>query len=190
MRKAPLQRTRGSEHGVAAIEFALIFPLLLVMFFAIVNLSQYISVNRKLTVTANLVADLVTRKKDVTQADLNDVFIAAQLSLRPLDAGNVRVDVHRLKKVGTGLDWKKSSTGGTACSVPTKANYTTLLNATDLIVVVVCMPSFDEPVDTNTTSIVGNFFLRLAPPRQEVAMRPRLGTTLKFCNTATPPVCS
>lgn len=184
-----LKHARRETRGVAAIEFAIIFPLLLMIFFVIVNLSQYVSMNRKLTVTANLVADLVTRKKEITQSDLDDFFVAAELSLRPVEISGVRIDVHKFAKGGA--DWTKSSPGGAACRAPTRTNYTTLLNATDLIVVVVCMPSFDAPASVSSPAAIGNFFQIFAPPRQEVVMRPRLGTTLKFCTTeGTPTTCT
>ncbi len=175
---------RNGEHGIAAVEFGIIFPVLLMLFFVVVNLSQYVSLNRKLTVAANLVADLVTRQKEVTQADIDDYILAAQMSLRPLDASKVRIDIHRYTKASGASDWTKSSTGGVACSAPSKVNYNTLLDATDVVVAVVCMSSFDAPGRVSSPSAVGNFFQIFAPPRQEVVMRPRLGTTLKFCSTS------
>lgn len=169
--------------GVAAIEFALIFPLLLTLFFVMVNLSQYISVNRRLTVAANLVADLVTRNKEITQALIDDYVVAAKLSLLPLDTTQLRVDVYNFQTPGGGQRWYKSSSSGTPCSAPSPTKYSTLTATTDVVVVVICLPSFTAPARVTSPSAIGSYFQIFSAPRQEVAMRPRLGTTLKFCTT-------
>lgn len=169
--------------GVAAIEFALIFPLLLTLFFVMVNLSQYVSVNSRLTVAANLVADLVTRNKEITQALIDDYVVAAKLSLLPLDTTQLRVDVYNYYGTSVSQRWHKYSSSGTACSAPSTAKYKTLAETTDVVVVVICLPSFTAPAQVTSPSAIGNYFQIFSAPRQEVAMRPRLGTTLKFCTT-------
>lgn len=154
----------------------MVLPLLIVLFFVIVNLSQYITMNRRLSVAANVVADLVTRNKQVTGTTLNDYLAAAQIALWPVSTANLRVDIYAYRQNTSGkLDWTKSLGTGAACTAPTKTQYTTLLNTTDVIVAVVCMP-FVAPLNT---AFLGQAFATSFPqPRQEAVMRPRMSIFL------------
>ncbi len=49
--------------GIAAVEFALIVPIMLCMFIGTVELSQAITVDRRVTQVASTTADLVARQK-------------------------------------------------------------------------------------------------------------------------------
>ena len=53
--------------GVAAIEFAIVFPILLMLLFGIINVVQDLAMSRRITAAAELVADLVTRRDTTIQ---------------------------------------------------------------------------------------------------------------------------
>ena len=58
---ARLARTfAGNRRGVAAIEFALIAPLLLVMYFVTMEIAPAIDSNKKVGRAASMIADVVT----------------------------------------------------------------------------------------------------------------------------------
>lgn len=190
----PPECARSNSRGVAAIEFALVFPVLLILFFVMVNLSQHITMNRRLAVTANLVTDLVTRNRTVQPSDLIDYFEAARLALRPAGTGSLAIDIYGYQRDATGSfvisRWKKfltNGTGGTpvaataaSCTAPNTNNYKTLIKSSDIIVTVVCM-NFNAPVPAYGTT---QFFGPLTRMRHEVVMRPRLATSLE-CNPTT-----
>ena len=54
---ARLPRFKSDENAVAAVEFALILPLLIVLYIGTAELTQAISVNRKVTHLASSLAD-------------------------------------------------------------------------------------------------------------------------------------
>ena len=56
-----LARFRKDQSGVAALEIAFIMPFLLFLYFGLVDLTAMISLNRKVTYSASVVADLVTQ---------------------------------------------------------------------------------------------------------------------------------
>ena len=72
MRK-PLSLIAGfvrDRRANVAIEFAFIVPLMLTMFFGMVEFSSGIAVNRKVTLAARNMSDLVSQSSTVTDTDL------------------------------------------------------------------------------------------------------------------------
>ncbi len=58
--------------GIAAVEFAFVVPIMLCMFIGVVELSQAITVDRRVSHVASSTADLVARQRNVTSSILND----------------------------------------------------------------------------------------------------------------------
>ena len=56
-----LGRLAGDERGVSAVEFAMLLPLMLTLYLGAVEISQGIGADRKVTLTARTVADLVSQ---------------------------------------------------------------------------------------------------------------------------------
>jgi Flp pilus assembly protein TadG len=75
-------RWRADERGVAAIEAAIVFPLLVLIFLGMVEMGQAFTVKRRVQSVASTTADLVAQSQSVTTSDLNDIAsIGAQLML-------------------------------------------------------------------------------------------------------------
>ena len=55
-----LRRLIGDERGVSAVEFALLLPLMLTLYLGAVEVSQGIGADRKVTLTARTIGDLVS----------------------------------------------------------------------------------------------------------------------------------
>jgi len=76
-----------NSQAVAAVEFALIAPILLVLFIGSVELSLLISVDRKISRTSSAVADLVAQQSDYTTAaqreELRAIFGATDRIMYP-----------------------------------------------------------------------------------------------------------
>ena len=53
------------RRGLAAIEFAMIVPIMLVMFFGTVELSSGVAVDRKVTLVARTLSDLTSQSSSV-----------------------------------------------------------------------------------------------------------------------------
>lgn len=69
--------------GLAAVEFAFIVPLMLVMFFGTVELSSGVAVDRKVTLVARTLSDLTSQSTTVTDTDLKNFFAASYGILTP-----------------------------------------------------------------------------------------------------------
>ncbi len=88
----------ANSRGIAAIEMAFIMPFLLFLYFGLVDLTSMISINRKLTYSASVVADLVTQNDStVTETNIVDYVNAAELIMKPTPITGVRVEVYQFR---------------------------------------------------------------------------------------------
>lgn len=87
---AAVRRFLAAENGVAAVEFALTMPLMIVLYFGSVEASRALGYDRRLTSAASALGDLVAQTKgDLTMAELNDLFAAAEITVAPYDASEL-----------------------------------------------------------------------------------------------------
>lgn len=107
------RRFRRAEKGVAAVEFALVFNLIMIpMYFGLVELTVGLSMDRKMTAMSRSLADLTSRASSVSTADLGNIFAAASSIMQPYDSTNVEMVLTSvLVKPGSGgavvgsVDW-------------------------------------------------------------------------------------
>lgn len=82
--RALARRLRADKGGVAAVEFALIVPIMFLMFIGAVELSQAITVDRRVTQVASSAADLVARaEKQISQNEIGDILKVGGYVLEP-----------------------------------------------------------------------------------------------------------
>ncbi|MBB4304645.1 Flp pilus assembly protein TadG [Rhodobium orientis] len=87
------RRFRRDLAGIAAVEFALLAPILITTFIGTVELSEAITVNRKITQTASTLADLVTQETQMTDDEISNVFSATETVMSPYDATGLKIVV-------------------------------------------------------------------------------------------------
>jgi Flp pilus assembly protein TadG len=68
-----LKRAGRDEKGVAAVEFGLIAPVLLLMLVGTIEVSRAVSMDRRFGTVTSMVADLVAREKTITSGDVNSI---------------------------------------------------------------------------------------------------------------------
>lgn len=93
-----LARLRGDTRGVAAIEFALILPLLVTIYFGLTELVRAIDTGRKTTLYARTIADLSGRATNgsPTATDMVAILNAAGPIMRPYPTTALQVAVHAM----------------------------------------------------------------------------------------------
>jgi Flp pilus assembly protein TadG len=69
--------------GIAAIEFAFILPIMLVMFFGTVEFSSGLAVDRKVSLVARALANLTSQGTQATSTDLTNYFGAGNKIMTP-----------------------------------------------------------------------------------------------------------
>lgn len=90
---ARIRGLRASQTGVAAVEFALILPVLIVLLFGLFETTQAVTADRKLTLLARSLADLSSRDSEVTNSDMTTIFSASAAIMRPFDASGLEMVV-------------------------------------------------------------------------------------------------
>ena len=78
-----LRATRDRQ-GVAAVEFALIAPLLILLFFGMTELSAAIIAGRHTNHASSAMGDLVAQCSNINDSDLSNVFSASTDIMSPL----------------------------------------------------------------------------------------------------------
>jgi Flp pilus assembly protein TadG len=78
-----IARLVADRRGVAALEFALIAPLLMSMYFVTMEVGQGIETNKKVGRTASMIADLVTQQQSTTKADLEAILRIGDALIQP-----------------------------------------------------------------------------------------------------------
>jgi Flp pilus assembly protein TadG len=73
----------ADRRGVAALEFALIAPLLLSMYFVTMEVAQGIEANKKVGRIASMTADLVTQQQTMSKAELEAIMTIGASIVQP-----------------------------------------------------------------------------------------------------------
>lgn len=177
-----------NDAGVAAIEFVIVLPVLLLLFFGMINLTSYISTLRKTNAAAELVTDLVSRHDEtITSSDIDEYFNAAALLFLPASGDGVQVQLYNYhdddKNGVADLRWGKFKTAGTCTAPNTSApEIVTMLADSDVLIAVACIPGYTAPARFPGLPT-------LAVPQKSVALRPRQSDELSCtdCPPVTPP---
>ncbi|GEM_PF-803557 len=114
MRKLFMRTTRRhvrDEQGVAAIEFAFILPILLILMLGATELFLMHMASRKMTRVTSTVGDLITQARGtLTQADIEGYYKAARYIMGQFPTDRLAVSVHTFRwdsrKNEPVLDWQ------------------------------------------------------------------------------------
>jgi Flp pilus assembly protein TadG len=68
------RRLAADQGGVAAVEFALLVPILCLLYFGMDELTQGVMAERRASHTASTIGDLVAQSSTITQAEVADIF--------------------------------------------------------------------------------------------------------------------
>lgn len=119
-----LRRLKANTDGVAAIEFAMILPIMFMLLIGCIEYSQAITVDRRVTQAASATADLISRapSEGVSAAQVDrDLRIVGQL-MSPYDASALTVNIISIKAlpvpgapgaINYVVDWSRDNRGGT-----------------------------------------------------------------------------
>lgn len=90
---ASLARFWPARSGVAAIEFALVLPVMLLLWFGMVEVTVALNLDRKVTILSRTVADLVGRETTTDTRRLGEIFDAATAVMAPFGHRDVEIVV-------------------------------------------------------------------------------------------------
>ena len=81
-----LVRLGRDQRGVSAVEFAMLLPLMITLYLGVVEISQAVGIDRKVTLTTRTVADLASQVTSITNADMTNLLGASSSVISPYDA--------------------------------------------------------------------------------------------------------
>lgn len=116
-----VRRLLNDRSGLAAVEFAMIFPMMVVMFFGVLELSSAISADRKATLVARTLSDLTSQMVSVADADLVSFGETAKAIMTPYPGSPLISSVTEVYVDSTTgvarVQWSKGLTIGTTGNV-------------------------------------------------------------------------
>lgn len=92
-----LLRIVADRRGMAALEFALIAPLLLSMYFVTMEVAQGIEANKKVSRVGSMVADLVTQQQSISRSELEAIMQIGSAILLPYNRSMPDITVTAIK---------------------------------------------------------------------------------------------
>lgn len=163
-------RARG---GLAAVEFALVLPIAIALLFGEFVLGEALSINRKVSITARAIADLVARNASITSAQLTTIMNASTQIAAPFANSGMAVVVAELttdKSGKTTVAWNKALnttglTNGTVVTMPAG-----LAQPNTSLIYTLVSYAYTPPVGQNifgTIPISNTFYM---PPRTSAAI--------------------
>lgn len=172
-----LRRFFLDRKGVAAIEFALIAPFMLLLYFGVVDLANWYMMHRRLVLAGSTMADLTTQSAGtVTSADMTKYWTGVGDIIAPMTAADVNLTMRNYRKDGNSARRQWTYGQGASCGGDPTAEQLAAIAASemtegnDILVAQVC---------TTLSPIVLQVFgwsnVALA---YRISMRPRLGKTL------------
>jgi len=172
--KSRIHHIWDNKDGVAAIEFAIIAPVMIALYLGLAEISLLISADRTVSHSASVTGDLATQEESLTTSDIEDIFNAslAVLGTNFTNSQRVSIDIRSFQidssgdlqevgyaKLGTGITDKFDATGTS----------TVLLNQTSGLVVTRVQYEYYSPSRTyvQTPTLSETFMLK---PRQSVSI--------------------
>jgi Flp pilus assembly protein TadG len=158
------------QRGAAAIEFALVAPILIVFHLGSVELVQAWEANRRASHIAAALADLVAQNRTVTDADLTDLLQAGPVLMQPFPAASLGERVSSISAnpwANTVVDWTATRNWTQAGQPTVPAGY---LQANESVIV--------AEVTYSHTALFGLVLPGSFVIRKQAYLRPRLSTSV------------
>ena len=87
------RRYRDDERGIAAIEFAIIAPIMIGMYFGLAEIASAISVDRRISHGTNVAGDLATQQPDLKDDDIEEIISAAVRVMGVTNVSQISIDM-------------------------------------------------------------------------------------------------
>jgi len=81
------------RRGIAAVEFAMLLPIMTLLFFGMLEASDLFTVNRRLSNATNSLVDLVAKEPSITTSELSDLIVGVTRIIEPSDTSTVTMKV-------------------------------------------------------------------------------------------------
>lgn len=181
------------HRGVAAIEFAFVAPVLLVLYFMTMEISQAIESNKKTGRVASMVADLVTQQQTIKKDEVDAIMRIGGAVIQPYNRSEPKVYVTAIEITNEASPkakvlWSRKLIGGVASSDLAAGSLTTVPDKLKIpgSFLVQARSELDyRPVITwaagETTALGLTSAFKELPMNEQYYLRPRMSQTIP-CN--------
>ncbi len=173
-----LTSLRRDQRGVSAVEFAMLLPLMVTLYLGAVEISQGVSINRKVTLTARTVADLASQVSSINNSDMTNLLNAASSVVAPFAVNQLKVTVSAVSIDANGIakvSWSDTLNG-------TKRT----VNSTVTLPAALSVPNSQliwSEVSYNYVPTIGYVISGALNLTDRIYMRPRLSDTVTRINS-------
>ena len=108
-------RILADKRGVAAVEFALIFPIMIALYLGSVEISGALQANKSVGKIASSVGDLITQQEEVTTTDLRSIAEIGEAILFPYTMTRPTIEMVGIQLDGSAagrVAWARSYANG------------------------------------------------------------------------------
>lgn len=128
--RRPVRRLLRDKRGVSAVEFAMLLPLMITLYLGGVEVSQAVSIDRKVTLVARSLGDLIAQATTVSNADMTNILSAATSVVAPFTDTKLKITVSRVDIDANGVAkvvWSDTKNGtvravGSTVTLPAALN--------------------------------------------------------------------
>jgi len=170
------------RRAVAAVEFALLLPLMLTLFIGGNEISQALAVYRKVGHTSSTMGDLVAQSASLSSTDMTDILAASSSVMTPYSATTVKMVISAVKYTtanGYKVCWSaaQNDTAWTAGSAPPITVPSGLVANGEEVVVTRVQYSYSSAFSTFMRDIWGSGAITLSDLSY---FRPRASATVVY----------
>ncbi len=175
------------KRGVAAVEFVFIAPLMLTLLFGMIDVSSGVAIDRKVTVTARTLSDLVSQGTKVSSTDISNFFKMGSAIMTPYAVtpatmtqriSAVSIDASKKAKVV----WSYTGSVSGPSSVTVTAGYAkdTVITTIPADLLIANTQLIWSEVTYTFTPITGYIIKANVPLSEECFTRPRQSDTVTY----------
>lgn len=184
-----VRRFGRNTRGLAAVEFAFILPMMLLLVFGTIEISSGVAIDRKVTLTARTLSDLVSQGDKVTDTDIANFFKLGSAIMTPYAVtpttmtqrvSAVSIDASKVAKVK--WSFVGAVNGGTV-SVTKGYNKNEVITTIPADLLVANTQLIWSEVTYTYTPIVGAVVKAALPLTDEFFTRPRQSTEVVYSAT-------
>jgi Flp pilus assembly protein TadG len=140
-----------NQGGTALIEFALILPIMITLFFGVFEVTRYVAADMRLANAAQVMADMVAQQTTVgdTSTSMTDFCNGSKDAMYPLSGSSLKVAVSSVThgSSSTAQDWSDVTCGSaTAISNPTTLAASLVPNVNDSVIIVQATYAYTSPI--------------------------------------------
>ena len=114
------------RRGISAVEFAMLLPLMVTLYLGVVEVSQGVATDRKVTLTTRTMADLASRVSSINNADMSSLLNASAAVIAPYQPAPLKIVLSAVSIDANGvakIAWSDTKNGtaravGTTVSLP------------------------------------------------------------------------